>query len=378
LLAVIGAALLAVPLHAQNNGGIPSEDEVPIALLVDVTSGQVLHQRNADRRFVPASIVKVMTLFHAFELIEAGKLSPRQTFTMQDETWREWHGEGSTMWISAGEPVQVSDLLTGIANVSANDGAAALAEGQAGSVQAWVDAMNAEARKLGMTQSHFGTPNGWPDEGRTFTTARDLVILARALISRHPELYASYVGKAGFRYSNIEQPNHDPLIGRARGADGIKTGYTNEAGYGYLGSAERGGQRLVLVVAAVGSSRVRARAARDYLEWGFGAFDRQKLFGEGQIVGAARVQGGSERKVGLRTERPVFVNVPKGNAAKLRVSISYDGPLRAPFAAGDRVASLVIEAPGMEPARVPLLATQTVDEAGFIARIFNGVTGWFS
>lgn len=319
-----------------------------------------------------------MTLFRAFELIAAGKLVPAQTFTMRDETWREWNGEGSTMWIGAGEPVSVHDMLTGIANVSANDAAAALAEGEAGSVDAWVAAMNEEALRLGMTQSHFGTPNGWPDEGRTFTTAHDLVKLARAMITRHPELYARYIGKRGFRFNGIEQSNHDPLIGRTRGADGIKTGYTNEAGFGYLGSVERDGQRLVLVVAGVDRSGTRARAARNYIEWGFSAFERRRLFGEQQVVGEARVQGGGARRVGLRTDRTVYVNVPRGASGELSMSISYDGPLRAPFSAGDRVATLVIEVPGMEPARLPLLATDDVEQAGVFARMLNGIAGWFT
>lgn len=377
-LALASALLLAATTQAQPTAAPPPEDEVPIALLVDLTSGQVLHQRNADRRFVPASITKVMTLFRAFELIAAGKLVPAQTFTMRDETWREWSGKGSTMWIGAGEPVSVHDMLTGIANVSANDAAAALAEGQAGSVDAWVAAMNEEARRLGMTQSHFGTPNGWPDEGRTFTTAHDLVKLARAMITRHPELYARYIGKRGFRYNGIEQSNHDPLIGRTRGADGIKTGYTNEAGFGYLGSVERDGQRLVLVVAGVDRSDTRARAARNYIEWGFSAFERRRLFGEQQVVGEARVQGGGARRVGLRTDRTVYVNVPRGASGELSMSISYDGPLRAPFSAGDRVATLVVEVPGMEPARLPLLATDDVEQAGVFARMLNGIAGWFS
>lgn len=373
-----GALLLAQPVLAQSQASPPPEDEVPIALLVDLTSGQVLHQRNADRRFVPASITKVMTLYRAFELIAAGNLAPSQAFTMRDDTWKEWNGEGSTMWIGAGEAVSVHDLLTGIANVSANDAAAALAEGQAGSVDAWVAAMNQEASRLGMTQSHFGTPNGWPDEGRTFTTAHDLVKLARAMITSHPDLYARYIGKRGFRYNGIEQSNHDPLIGRTPGADGIKTGYTNEAGFGYLGSVERNGQRLVLVVAGVDRNGTRARAARNYVEWGFSAFERRRLFGEQQVVGEARVQGGSARRVGLRTDRTVYVNVPKGAPAELSLSISYDGPLRAPFAAGERVATLVIQVQGMEPARVPLLATEDVAQAGVFARMLNGIAGWFS
>lgn len=368
----------AAPAAAREASQPPSAEQVPIAILVDITSGQVLHEREADRRFVPASITKVMTMFHAFELMEEGNLDPRQSFTMTDPLWEEWGGQGSTMWLNAGDSALVDDLLTAIANISANDGSAVLAAGQAGSLEAWVDAMNARARTLGMTSSRFGTPNGWPDEGRTFTTARDLILLGEALVERHPQKYARYMGKPGFTYNGIEQPNRDPMIGRVQGADGIKTGYTNEAGFGYLGTAQRNGQRLMLVVAGVDRNSVRARAARDYIEWGFSAFERRRLFGEGDIAGSARVQGGSALSVPLRTDRTVYVNVPKGREAELRAFISYDGPVRAPFAAGDAVATLVVEVPGMEPARIPLLAAETVSEAGFFRRIVNSFAGWFS
>lgn len=370
------AATFAAGASAQTLPAIPSVDEVPIAMLVDISSGQVLHARAPDRRFVPASVTKVMTMYHAFELIEEGTLDPAQIMTMRDDAWRAWHGEGSTMWINARDRVPVDDLLMGIANISANDAAIMLAEGQAGSVAGWTAGMNLRARALGMADSHFGTPNGWPDEGRTFTTARDLVRLAEALVRRHPDKYARYIGLPGFRYNGIEQPNHDPLIGRTRGADGIKTGYTNEAGFNYLGTAQRGGQRLVLVVAGVDNGRTRARAARAYMEWGFSSFDRRQLFAKGQTVGKSRVQGGSVRNIDLQTDRSVYVNVPRGRAHDMQVRIEYDGPLRAPFAAGEVVATLVVEVPGMEPARTPLLAVEGSQEAGFFTRIFNGLAGW--
>lgn len=375
---LFAALLVAQTAFAQSEPAVPPADEVPIAMLVDISSGQILHAREVDRRFVPASITKVMTLFTAFERIEEGALDPRQIFTVRRETGEEWGGKGSTMWLEAGDAVAVDNLLLGIANVSANDGSIVLAEGQAGSVAEWVRAMNAEARVLGMANSHFGTPNGWPDEGATFTSARDLVTLARALFQRHPEKVARYIGLPGFTWNGIAQVNHDPLIGRLAGADGIKTGFTNEAGYGYLGTAQRGGQRLVLVVAGVERGSVRARAARNYMEWGFTAFERERLFDEGQIIGKARVQGGDARSIGLVADRAVVVNVPKGRAGELEATIVYDGPVRAPFAAGDEIATLIVDVPGMEPARIPLRAAQGVGTAGFFARIVNGVAGWFS
>ncbi|MEP0391477.1 MAG: D-alanyl-D-alanine carboxypeptidase family protein [Erythrobacter sp.] len=363
---------------AQTPATIASPEDVPIALLVDVTSDQVLFSREADRRFVPASITKVMTLFHAFELIEEGNLDPRQRFQMNEETWSLWHRKGSTMFIGADDQVLVDDLLMGIANISANDGSMALAEGQAASVDAWLDGMNERARALGMTNSHFGTPNGWPDEGRTFTNASDLVKLAKALISRHPQKYARYVGQEGFRYNNIAQSNRDPMIGRVEGADGIKTGYTNESGLGYLGSAKRGRQRLVLVVAGTNRQDVRAAAASGLIEWGFSAFDRVQVARKDEVFGSARVQNGDRTSVNLATVRPVFVNLPSGSETDVKLSIAYDGPLHAPIVAGSEVATLVVQVPGAQPANIPLVAQDDVAEAGFVMRIWNGIAGWFS
>lgn len=375
---VVLLTLSPYQLAAQSAPPVPSADEVPIVLLVDVTSDQVLYKREADRRFVPASVTKVMTLFHAFELIDEGYLDPSQQFQMQKETWEEWFRKGSTMFIEEGDQVLVDDLLMGIANVSANDGSIALAEGQAGSLDAWLEGMNERARKLGMVNSHFGTPNGWPDEGRTFTTARDLVRLAKAITTTHPQKYARYIGQPGFRYKNIAQSNRDPMIGRVEGADGIKTGYTNESGLGYLGSATRNGQRLVVVIAGASRQSTRAEAARGLIEWGFDAFERVQVAQSGQVIGKARVQSGNARDVELRTSRPVFVNVPGGRQGEMQLSISYDGPLRAPITQGTQVATLLVEIPGEAPARVPLVADGSVDKAGIFDRIWNGLIGWFS
>lgn len=374
-------AALAMPITpalAQRaaSPAVPSEADVPVALLVDVTSGQVLFARNADRRFVPASITKVMTLYLAFEMIEAGRLDPRQSLLVSAKAAQEWGGKGSSMFLEADDTVQLAELLKGIATVSANDASIVLAQEAAGSVSAWTAQMNAKARSIGMEQSHFGTPNGWPDDGRTFTTAHDLVTLADRMIRRHPAKFAEYVGRPSFQYGTISQANRDPLIGRVKGADGIKTGYTNEAGFGYLGTAKRGGQRLVMVVAGAYRNATRARAARSFMEWGFAAFDRERLFAKATKVGSARVQNGSSSTVDLITDRAVAVNVPKGKAQDIRITITYDGPLRAPIQAGEKVAMLEISAPDMQPARVPLLARETVTKAGFLDRIANAFAGW--
>ncbi len=378
------ALLVALPARAMvpDPGAvapaIPTAAEAPVALLVDLGSGQVLHARNPDRRFMPASVTKVMTLYLAFELMKAGTLDPRQVFVMRPEVARDWRRKGSTMFLVSGEQVRVEDLLLGIANVSANDGAAVLGDGQAGSVAAWTAQMNRTAWGLGMNGSHFNSPNGFPDEGKTFTTATDLMTLARALITRHPDEFGYYIGRMGFFYKGIAQPNHDPMIGRVQGADGIKTGFTNESGFSYLGTARRNGQRLVLVLAGVENGRLRARLAKSYVEWGFSAFDRRQLFAPGAAVGEARVQGGDARHIALKAAGPVAINLPRGSTAGLSATIRYEGPLRAPIAAGQEIAMLEVTAPGISPARIPLYAAEAVGAAGPLDRIVNAVAGLFS
>lgn len=384
LIGFLAPLSLAMPAHANAPDpgnvppAVPTAAEAPVALLVDLGSGQVLHARNPDRRFMPASVTKVMTLYLAFELMKAKRLFPQQVFTMRPEIARDWRRKGSTMFLTSGEQVRVEDLLLGIANVSANDGAAVLADGQAGSVAAWTEAMNRTAWGLGMTGSHWQSPNGFPDEGKTFTTARDLVTLAKALITRHPDEFGYYIGRSGFAYKGIVQQNHDPMIGHVPGADGIKTGFTNESGFSYLGTARRDGQRLVLVLAGVDTGRLRARLAKAYVEWGFAAFARRELYPAGAVVGEARVQDGAARHVGLRAAGPVMIDLPRGTTPKLTATIRYDGPLRAPIAAGQEVAILEVTAPGVSPAHVPLYATSAVAEAGPLQRIANAALGLFS
>ncbi|MFA9200997.1 MAG: D-alanyl-D-alanine carboxypeptidase family protein [Cypionkella sp.] len=376
-----GAALCAAASAASADRPpilpAPPPADVPIALLVDLSSGQTLYAREPDRRFMPASITKVMTAFTAFEMIAAGKVSPDQLLMVSDRMWTDWHGVGSTMFLDLGQRVSIDALLHGITTVSANDGAAVLAEGLAGSVPKWIDQMNAAARRIGMRDSHFGTPNGWMDEGRTFTTARDLATLAEAMLTRHPQLYARYFGHQRFKFNGFEQRNHDPVSGVVAGADGIKTGFTNQAGYGFLGSAERGGRRLVMVVAGAPSGRVQKQSSREFLEWGFRAFRGHPLFAKNAVVAEAHVQGGASRRVGLVAARPVGYDLPLGQTGGVRLTVRYQGPLRAPIEAGEEVAQLEITVEGQAPARVPLRAAEAVPQAGAFQRLVNGVAGLF-
>lgn len=363
---------------ASAPGGIPLVEDAPIAYLMDATTGQVLFAREEDRRFMPASIVKAMTTLVAFDLLEQGKLTQTQAFTVRPQTFSQWRGVGSTMFLGANDRVTVDDLLHGVTTVSANDGAIVLAEGAARSVANWAALMNRAARRIGMADSYFASPNGWMDEGRTFVTAHDLALLGQALTMKHPAKYQHYIGKQRFRYGSILQPNHDPLSGAVPGADGIKTGFTNQAGYGYLGSVKRGAERLILVVAGSPTNGARNRASRQLVNWGFTAFDIERVAAPGSMVGKAMVQDGSAPVVPLITDRPVDVRVPEGRQAEIASRIVYRGPLKAPVVEGETVAMLEVSVSGLPTYTIPLKAGANISEASLIQRAINGLRRWLS
>ena len=364
------------PLVPPDPNRPPAEaDRVPIALLVDLSSGQTLYSREPDRRFVPASITKVMTLYTAFDLIGRRQLLPNQRFMMSAQAFKNWHRVGSTMFLDQTMQPTVNDLLLGIANISANDACVVLAEGAAGSIDNWVTLMNAEARSLGMADSHYGTPNGWMDDGETYVTAHDLVTLTQALVTRFPQDYRAYIGHETLTWNGITQHNHDPILGKLNGADGIKTGFTNQAGYGFLGSAERNGRRLVLVVAGADRPADRASAAKALMNWGFEAFTTRRIFAPGAVVGQAKVQGGSARKVDLVVPQGVAASVANGSMAPVSLRIVYDGPLNAPIDKGSVVAALEIRQGDTPPHRVPLIAASGIGRAGPFERLRNGLMG---
>jgi D-alanyl-D-alanine carboxypeptidase (penicillin-binding protein 5/6) len=354
----------------------PAEvNAVPIALLVDLSSGQVLYAKQANRRFLPASVTKVMTLYTAFDLMGRKQISPSQRYRMSEQAFKQWHRVGSTMFLDRSMAPSVHDLLLGIANISANDGCIVLAEGAAGSVPTWVALMNAEAGKLGMRDSHFGTPNGWMDEGQTYVTAHDLATLAAAILAEHPDDYHRYIGHETMTWNGITQHNHDPILGHLEGADGIKTGFTNQAGYNFLGSAERNGRRLVMVIAGADRPADRAKAAKALMDWGFAAFSNKPLFKAGETIGSARVQGGGATKVSLVMPSGFTASIPKDAADKTSLKIVYNGPITAPIQQGTIVASLEIRTGDGEPHRIPLIAGESVAQAGLLARLRNGLLG---
>jgi len=365
----------AAPGNLASVPPAPVHPDIPVALLVDLSSGQTHFSREPQRRFVPASVTKVMSAYTAFRLIEEGKLGPETPVTISQEVAELWSGEGSSMFLQAGDQVTVGQLLLGVTTVSANDGAGALAMAGAGSIEGWLALMNRNAAELGMADTHFGTPNGWPDEGRTYTSARDLATLAEAMTTRYPGLYRRFIGHRGMSYRNIAQNNHDPITGVIPGADGIKTGYTRQAGYTFLGSAQRGSRRLVVVIGGAPSASIRNKTARELLAWGFDAFDSRVILPANTAVGEARVQDGADRDVPLRTKGEVLASTVQGVQAGVKLSVRYRGPITAPVAEGQEVAFLRVEVDGQQPHDIPLVAAEAVPRATALVRLWNGVLG---
>ena len=369
---MIASAAAADPLPP------PEINAIPVALLVDLNSGRSLLSRQADLRFVPASVAKVMTAYVAFELMAQKRLRGDQLYTVSQNTGSTWNGRGTSLYLKPAERVPVDALLRGITIVSANDAAVVLAEGFAGTVPVWTSLMNAQARRLGMASSHFATPNGWPDHGATYVTAHDLTLLSRALIARHPQEYTRYFGQKTMLRNGVIQSSHDPTLGIVPGADGIKTGHTAEAGFNFLGSAIRDNRRLVMVIAGAHSEAERASASRALLEWGFAAWDSRRLFAPLARVGEAMVQGGSARRVALIAPQAIISSWPKGEAAQVSLRIVYKGPLVAPIAKGTEIAELEIRAGDAPPSRVPLIAASSIGKASLFDRLRNGVMGLFT
>ena len=351
---------------------------VPVVLLADLDAGQILYSREATRRFLPASMTKAMSALVAFDLIASGKLREDRRFTVDEASARQWSGKGTSLFLAAGDEITVTDLVRGMTTVSANDASVVLAKGALGSTEAWTAQMNARAKRLGMNDSHFATPNGWPDRGATYVSATDLVRLADALIYRHPALYRRYFGHSAMDWNGRTLTNHDPFVGVVPGADGIKTGHTFEAGFNFLGTAERGGRRLVMVIAGAQNADLRAKASRDLLEWGYSAWDSRILAGEGTRIGSARVQGGNARTVALLAPRRFTVAVPKGSNPAITARIVYHGPLRAPIPKGAVVAELEVQIAGQPRNRLPLAAATSIGTAGPLDRLINGLAGLVS
>ncbi|KQN80240.1 peptidase S11 [Sphingomonas sp. Leaf67] len=382
------SSIAAIAIATPGIAAAPAFDTpAPVAFMTDLSSGATLYAKDADRRMPPASMAKMMTAYVAFDLIKKGDLKLGDMATVSPETWKKWHGPqaGSTMFLSVNENVSVENLLYGIIVLSGNDACVVLAEKIAGSEEAFTNLMNQRAKELGLANSHFGTSNGWPDEGRTYVTARDLAKLASATIQNHPQLYKKFYSKTDFTWGKtlgegaaITQANRDPLLGRVRGADGLKTGHTEEAGYGFTGSAEQDGRRLVMVLAGLTSANQRIAESVKFMNWGFGAWRARPIVAAGKKVETAEVQLGDSSTVGLVAPKALTVTMPAGTNSPITAKVVYTGPIKAPIAKGQHIADLVISSPDTGEQRMPLVAEKDVAEAGFFGRIWASLTSLFA
>ena len=351
------------------------------AILVDYESGTVLFERNPDRQFPPASLAKMMTVAVLFNEIREGRVKIDQDFLMSEHAWRTGGAPSRTscMFAPVNSRVKVLDLIQGIMIQSANDGAIAVAEGIAGSEEAFAELMNKRAKEIGLKASSFGNPTGLPHFNNK-VTARDLYLLGRHLVAEFPEFY-KYYGQREFTYNNIRQQNRNPLLNDGIGADGMKTGYIKESGYNIVGSANQNGQRLILVMGGLKSEKERAEEARKLMEWGFRTFEQIKLYDAGETVGEASVYGGASGRVPLMSEKTVNVLVPRGNRDKLKGRVVYTGPVKAPVDKGRRVGKLLVLRDDQVIQETPLVAADAVGVGTLRQRAMDAVgeliVGWF-
>jgi serine-type D-Ala-D-Ala carboxypeptidase (penicillin-binding protein 5/6) len=338
------------------------------AILMDLQSGQELYAKNPDVPLHPASMSKLMTVLMVFERLAAGSLSLDDTLPVSEKAWRKG---GSKMFVDLGSRVRVEDLLHGIIVQSGNDACIVVAEALGGTEEAFSEQMTRRGRELGLTHSTFKNASGWPDPDHLMS-ARDLAKLATIIIQQYPQYYKIF-GEREFTYNNIRQHARNPLLHQDIGADGLKTGHTEEAGYGLTASAVRDGRRLVMVLAGLQGPKDRAREAASLLDYGYRNFKNYQLFARGDAVEQADVWLGNAGSVPLLVQEDVWVSLSADGRRDLRVKVVYDGPIPAPIANGSRVAELEITAPGLEPRRVPLLAGETVQAASMLGRMSSAL-----
>jgi D-alanyl-D-alanine carboxypeptidase (penicillin-binding protein 5/6) len=359
--------LLALALLAARPAAA-LETEATTAILVDGDSGAVLFEKNADQRIPPASMTKLMTAYLIFERLKDKRLAMEDLLTVSEKAWRM---EGSKMWIEVGEKVRVEDLLRGLIIQSGNDAAVAFAEALSGSEQAFAEEMNRKATEIGLTDSNFTNASGWPAPDQ-YMTARDLATLGLRLIHDFPEYYHFY-SETEFTWANIKQPNRNPLLYRNIGADGLKTGHTAEAGYCLIGTAVQNGKRLLLIITGMSSEKSRAEEGERLLAWGFREFSSYKLFSAGEVLDTAPVFMGAADSVPLVMPRDVELQMLRSARADMKVTLRYQSPLVAPIAQGQEVAVVTVEAPGLRPLDIPVVAGQAVEEMGLLGRMMEGV-----
>jgi len=358
----------------QSTGADTAAIKAPHAILMDADTGAIMFQRAADDLIYPASMSKLMTLAVAFKAIKAGEINLEDEFFMSEYAWRKGGAPSGTsaMMVPVGKKAKLEELLKGITVQSGNDAAISIAENMAGNESLFVKRMNAEARQIGLKKSSFTNPTGLHDPGHQMT-ARELAILARHIIRTYPDLYELFALKE-FNYLKHRFINRNPLLGQVAGLDGLKTGFTKEAGNGIVASAKQDGRRLIAVVAGDATADERRDDARRLLEWGFRAFAETKLFDAGEIVGHARVWGGQRMYVPLSGKGDINVWLPRnmGNQ-KLRANIVYQWPLKPPLKKGDQVAVLRVTTSSETMNEVPLFVAEDVEQAGPMRRGFDSI-----
>jgi len=344
------------------------------ALLMDADSGEVLWAKDAYTPMPPASMSKLMTIELLFQRLKDGRVKLSDTFPVSERAWRE--RSGSECFVNIGDRMSVENLIQCIIVVSGNDSTIVVAEALGGTVEGFVTMMNRRAAELGLKQSHFVNPDGLDKPPGQLMSAFDLAKLARHIIRDYPSYYR-YFGVKDFVWSNIHQPNRNPLLFNTPGADGLKTGHIEASGYGLVGSAVRGGQRLIVVASGMASEKDRADEGARLIEYGFREFRRYVLFKPGDRIADAAVFGGAEKTVALTVQSPVALTLQVDSRPGLKVAVRYNTPLRAPLAQGTRVGTLVVTAPDSPGLIVPLYVAQPVDQVGFFGRIVLGIKALF-
>ena len=360
-LALMVLLAAAIPAHAL-------ETKAREAILMDATTGAVLMEKDADASMPPASMSKIMTAYMVFLRLKEGRLSLDDTMTVSEKAWRMG---GSKMFVEVGKEVRVEDLLRGVIVQSGNDACIVLAEGLSGSEESFAEEMTEVARDIGMTGSTFANATGWPDPGHRMT-ARDLANLAQRTIEQFPDYYHYYSEKE-FVWSDIRQGNRNPLLYKTVGADGLKTGHTEEAGYGLTASAVQGDRRLILVVNGLESIRSRSEESERLLRWGFREYDNYALFEANATVDEASVWLGEASTVPLVANKDVVLTLTRKARKGMKVSVNYTSPIPAPIREGQELAQLVVTPSEGETISYPLYAGASVEQKGPIGRLVAAV-----
>lgn len=363
---------LGLPVGAQPTTPAPPELDTKGYLLVDFHTGKTLAELNADERLEPASLTKIMTAYTVFRELASGRIKLDDQVLVSERAWRTG---GSKMFIEVGKQVGLEDLLKGMIIQSGNDASVALAEYVSGNVESFANLMNAHAKRLGMTNSHFTNPNGLPDP-ELYTTARDMARVAVALIREFPAYYAWY-SNLEFTYNGITQQNRNPLLRRDPTADGIKTGYTKAAGYCLVGSAKRDDMRLVSVVMGSPSPKARAEASLALLNYGFRTYESHKLYPVGQPLENLRVWYGEQETLPVGPERDVVATIPRGQYGKLSARIEKTSDMNAPIARGDQLGDVVVSMGEEEVTRIPLVSLQDLPKGGLWRQAKDSVLRMF-